>query len=221
MKEFGGVFYPENERHMVQWVKDNGVLMRGRLTYQARKQEAAYAMCKKLGRTRVAVDVGAHAGTWAMHMVHEFQHVHAFEPVAEHRECFLKNLEGATNYTLHDCALGTKAGQVVMQLDASNTGSTSVDPKASDGEKIPLFPLDSFDLQDVDFLKIDTEGFELAVLGGAAETINRCRPVVIVEQKRDHATKYGFPMRGAIEFLRNRGYTLSADLGGDFLMVPA
>ena len=41
--------------------------------------------------------------------------------------------------------------------------------------------LDSFDLAECQFIKIDVEGHELEVLNGAKETLARCRPTVLVE----------------------------------------
>jgi FkbM family methyltransferase len=42
-------------------------------------------------------------------------------------------------------------------------------------------PLDTFPVERCDWLKIDTEGCELPILVGAAETIKRCRPSIILE----------------------------------------
>ena len=41
--------------------------------------------------------------------------------------------------------------------------------------------IDRAGLTAIDFLKIDVEGMEIAVLGGLAETIARCRPVFFIE----------------------------------------
>lgn len=49
--------------------------------------------------------------------------------------------------------------------------------------------LDSFSLVDVGFLKIDAEGHELAVPGGAHETITTSRPVAFVESESRHALR--------------------------------
>lgn len=218
MQEFGGVFYPDHEVHLIDWCRKHGVSMFGRTVYQGRKQEAAYALCQKLGRQRTAIDVGGHAGTWSMNMVRHFAHVHAFEPVAEHRECFEANVT-AENATLYACALGDRAGTVSMDLERGNTGNSSVSTGA--GGDIELKTLDSFGFENVDFIKTDVEGFELAVLMGAAQTISRWRPVVIVEQKRRMSEKYGFPMLSAVQFLKDQGYKVAADLGGDYLMAPS
>jgi FkbM family methyltransferase len=45
----------------------------------------------------------------------------------------------------------------------------------------PVDTLDSCDVPNVDWLKIDTEGCELAILRGGIETIKRFRPVIILE----------------------------------------
>ncbi len=42
-------------------------------------------------------------------------------------------------------------------------------------------PLDALNLQKLDWMKVDVEGWERQVLAGARETILRCRPNIIVE----------------------------------------
>jgi hypothetical protein len=42
--------------------------------------------------------------------------------------------------------------------------------------------LDNFQLERVDFIRLDAEGFESEVLEGAAETIQRCHPVLYIKQ---------------------------------------
>jgi len=49
---------------------------------------------------------------------------------------------------------------------------------------IPLTTLDSLDLPNCHFIKVDVEGMELNVLKGAVNTINRCKPILYVENDR-------------------------------------
>jgi hypothetical protein len=42
----------------------------------------------------------------------------------------------------------------------------------------------------VDFIKIDVEGMEMQVLGGLAQTLARCRPVIFIEV--DEANRAAF-----------------------------
>ena len=53
-----------------------------------------------------------------------------------------------------------------------------------EGETVPLCMLDGFQLERVDFIKLDVEGFEAKVLEGAANTIERCRPIMYIENDR-------------------------------------
>ena len=45
--------------------------------------------------------------------------------------------------------------------------------------------LDSFGLTNVDFVKIDVDGFELALLEGASKTLTDNNPVINIEMKRN------------------------------------
>ena len=81
---------------------------------------------------------------------------------------------------------------------ADNTGSTHV-ARGATGD-IPMLPLDDFALTDVDFVKIDVEGYELEVVKGGYNTLKNNDPVIIVEQK----PRYAIPEQGshaAVKFL--------------------
>ena len=79
--------------------------------------------------------------------------------------------------------------------------------------------MDSFDLQDVDFIKIDTEGYELFVVRGAEQTIKRCRPTMIVEQKGHGMQYFGFRKEEAVELLETWGMKRVKVMSGDWIMV--
>ena len=81
-----------------------------------------------------------------------------------------------------------------------------------------MVTLDSFDLQDVDFIKLDCEGYELFALRGAEETLKRCRPCVIVEQKPNRAQRFGLPQTGAVDYLQSLGAKLRAKMAGDYIL---
>jgi FkbM family methyltransferase len=178
-------------------------------------------ICSDLTHMRTAVDIGAHIGLWSFNLCHWFKRVEAFEPVENHRACFEKNLlgerTGLAALSLHAVALGAHEGKVGMSVNPTSTGDSWV---KGTGE-IPLRTLDSFGLEDVDLIKIDAEGYEENIVRGAGETIARCRPVVIVEQKRDMASKFGLQPQGAVVLLKSMGYRQHVEIGGDYIMVPA
>ena len=84
-------------------------------------------------------------------------------------------------------------------------------------ENIEIRTLDSFDLTDVDFIKIDVEGFELPVVQGAEETICRCKPHMVVEQKGNESA-YGGAKNEAAEFLYALGMKDLTIMAGDHIM---
>ena len=216
MKQELGWWFPDHEQHLPAWMRSpkGYLVLNGRPSYQGKKQQAALAAVRQ---HRTAVDVGGHIGLWSYNLAAAFEQVHAFEPVVEHRACFAKNV-AAPNVTLHACALGANEGRVSIHTAPTSTGDSWV----KGGGDIPMVTLDSAGLTDVDFIKIDCEGYEENVLLGAVETIKRDRPVIIVEQKRDMATsRFGLEPLGAVKFLQSLGYRVVQEISGDYLMVPA
>ena len=203
MKNVYGVWLPDHEQHLQQFADGEG------WRYQDVKYRKALKFARKFDH---AVDVGAHCGLWAMQMVDDFQHVTSFEPVAEHRECWQKNVIG--NATLLPYALGETFGKVKIRTAQGSSGDSWVD---GEGE-IEMRPLDSFNL-DCDFLKIDCEGFELFVLKGAVDTLQRCKPVLVVEQKPGHGKRFGLGDADAIPFLEKMGAKLRDSISGDFIFT--
>lgn len=223
MKQICGWWMPDHEAHLGPWMETpkNKLILNGRQAYQGKKQQAAMNYCPT-DRRRTAVDVGGHVGLWSYNLAHWFDHVHAFEPVAEHRACFSRNVEASDGsfpaaITLHAKALGKEPGSVSITTEHGSSGNSFVGGAGG----IPMVTLDSMTLTEVDFIKLDCEGFEENVLRGAENTIHYNRPVIIVEQKRNFSsTRFGLKDQGAVEFLKTLGYKVAEEISGDFICVP-
>jgi FkbM family methyltransferase len=230
MKRFdaGGWWLPDSEEHLQQWMTTVSDRRGDRLLYQGKKYRMAMEHVK---RRRVAVDIGGHVGLWSWQMAQDFATVHAFEPMTEHRECWRANMADFGNATLYPFALGEVPGMVrVVTRTPGSSGDTGVDPAAERsslraaidtvGEEVELRTLDSFGLTDVDFIKVDTEGFEVFVMRGAVETLLRCKPCCIVEQKPETggAQRYGVGVTDAVTFLESLGAKRRAGIQGDYIL---
>jgi FkbM family methyltransferase len=210
MKCVQGVWLPDEEEEISKFL--NAEQIDGVGVYQYAKLRAALAYVKNW---RVAVDVGAHCGLWSMQLVKKFQVVHAFEPIERHRDCLIKN---APEAILYEAALGDKQSTVRLKKGIKSTGDTQI---AADGEyKAEIHTLDSYDLTDVDFMKLDCEGYELFVLKGGEKLINECRPVMIVEQKPGKGKFYGLGDTEAVKWLQAKGYKLQGVISGDYILTP-
>jgi FkbM family methyltransferase len=219
VKQVGGVWLPIQEEHMSKWMVDRmrahpEEIVNGRATYQYHKLVAALKWVKNF---RTAIDVGAHCGLWSMHLATRFAALHAFEPVALHRKCFELNVEKSEDraVVLYDCGLGEEEKDVAFHLTPGSSGDSWVEDKPGD---VPIRRLDSYEIADVDFIKLDCEGYELFALRGGEETLVRCRPCVIVEQKPGRAQKYGLAQTEAVGYLQGLGAVLRREIGGDYIL---
>ena len=174
MKEVQGWWLPDNDSHMSGYFQSTGVP-----EYQPVHRQTALRYCKKF---RIALDIGAHVGLWSKELTNKFQIVHSFEPCKEFVELLTKN---APKATVHEIALGKEQGAVALEIPPDNTGMAKVARGVAGS--IQMLPLDHYHFDNVDFIKIDVEGYELDVIKGGIETLRKNDPVIIVEQKEKHA----------------------------------
>lgn len=164
-------------------------------------------------RRRLAVDGGAHIGGWTVELAKHFDYVHAFEP----NFTFAKQIEVDTNVRIHYVALGATLGEAALLAGPKNEGQCHLDVK---DEGIPVIPLDSYNFQNLDFLKLDLEGYEEPALRGSSETIQRCRPWIMIEQNTRPEDWYGLDPDGAALLLDEWGYEHVHRWADDHLYKP-
>ncbi|MGH6969306.1 MAG: FkbM family methyltransferase [Stellaceae bacterium] len=142
-------------------------------------------------RDRDAIDVGANEGSYVHFMKRHARRVYAFEPVPWLAEALAWKF--APRVVVRNIALSREAGVAVLRIPLVGgvpvTGLASLNgvnggAPADAGFKeieVPTRPLDDVFAGPAGFIKIDVEGHEEAVLDGAARTIARCRPRLLVE----------------------------------------
>ena len=134
------------------------------------------AALKHVSDWRVCLDIGSNIGQWTRPLAERFDSVVCFEPNPNFRECFNKNIT-ESNVTLWPYGLSDR--EHTAQQDFNST-------ILQEGEgDIKCRTLDSFGLTNVDFIKIDVDGFEIPLLNGAMETLTQNTPVINIEMKRD------------------------------------
>ena len=148
--------------------------------YQNRYRWYVY---NNIPRKRVMIDIGANIGIFARPSAERFEHVICFEPVLKNFEVLQKNLENYSNVELHNLGLSDKDQTATFELQTLKCGHTKQVVPNPEFEKHTgeLTTLDRFNFKSVDWIKIDVEGFENAVLDGSCDTIKRNRPWLLIE----------------------------------------
>jgi len=170
--------------------------------YQKQQLDISYKFCKQF---RHAIDVGANYGIMSYNMARKFQKVSAFEIVPEVLECFKLNAAkfNLSNVDIYNCGLGNKEETVSLHFNPGKTFSTHVDTSKPGNVKVNK--LDYYNFTDVDFIKIDAEGFESFIIEGGMETIQKYKPVILYERK-GHSQRYNKPNSIVLDILAPLGY---------------
>lgn len=139
-------------------------------------------------RRLTLIDVGANVGQTAQRLVQVFPNstIYSFEPVPA---TFAKLQHNTAHLTQVECvnlALGDERGKASMTTDRDGL-NTLIAGVASSGSVIArVSTVDDFcadrDIQQVDLLKIDTEGFETFVLKGASDMLSKIRIDFVVAE---------------------------------------
>ena len=166
-------------------------------------------------------DVGANIGQTAISFSHHFPSakIFSFEPISSTFDKLLFNTQHLKNIISHKLAFSNKKESVQVKIfDESNSFlnslntlsmNESIDAKIEmvHSETIDSFLQQHSKIESIDLLKIDTEGYELAVLNGAVESmINEKIKLIYLEVgffKTDLRHSY-YP--GVHQFLEEKNY---------------
>ena len=213
MREHYGWQFPDFETHLPRMLKksvDKGLPAE----YQIAVRQRSIELCTQRD---VALDIGANVGLWSRDLVKSFGRVIAFEPVALFRECLEQNVTGA-NFEVRPIALGDQDTMGTMIITEDNSGHSHLDPNTMGAGDVQVVRLDNLNLHDINYIKIDCEGYEYRILQGAEQTIRRCRPVVVIEQKPHDAYSKQYGQFAAVGLLKEWGMIKLDQIRDDWIM---
>jgi FkbM family methyltransferase len=150
------------------------------------QQRYRYYVYQNIPRKRTMIDIGANIGIFAKPSAELFERVICFEPVLKNFQVLERNLENYTNVELYNVGISNSPQMAKFSMKTLKCGqSQQVDEFSTDPEyenfECKLVTLDQYNFDCVDWIKIDVEGFEDAVLEGSRETIRRNRPWLLLE----------------------------------------
>jgi FkbM family methyltransferase len=216
------LFFPE--RSVAKWFFDVGM---------AEKRLIEWVYDTLINEDKIFIDIGAHVGTYSWTCGRKAAHTYAFE-CSPRTFCYL-----AANIALHDLterispypfALGDKEGTIDYIVRSEDGGGNGVKSLCSDDSvcrkiAIQMKTLDSFNLTNIGFIKIDVEGFEKEVLQGAQETLRLSGyPKILLECWGDWKNAEGVDATGLrkelFEYIQSMGYSiLTIDIARDMYLA--
>jgi FkbM family methyltransferase len=180
--------------------------------------ELEYVKSKKyINNNATILDIGANIGNHTLYFANECEanHIYAFEPVEKTFSYLKKNVQInglEERVDLFNCGVGEKSGKAAIEsFDEKNIGATTL--SLNNVGDIPIVAIDDLVLNiNIDFVKIDTEGFEISVIKGMGTLLKVCRPNIWVEASEDN-------LRIILELLNEIGYKKVENLGtNDYIL---
>lgn len=166
------------------------------------------------GKKGVMIDVGAHFGSSLELFMNDGWEIHAFEPDVMNRQKLLEKIEGKYNIKLSNDAVTNQSGLELSfyssEVSSGISGLSNFHPSHKEVARVNTITLKDYIneniISKIDFLKIDTEGFDLFVLQGFDWEQHSHPEIIICEFEDKKSLPLGYSTNEMIEFLENKGY---------------
>lgn len=197
MQLVNNTYVPDGDIYFSNYFKGSDV-------FEQENLDLALTFVKKFD---VAIDGGAHVGSWTRYMAKKFECVAAFEPKTENFDCLVLNTAEYNNVILSKFGLSATEHTGTLS-QGNNTGCWHV----TNGNDIKLRQLPDFGA--LDFVKLDIEGFEFNALYGMVDQLRKYKPIVLIEEKDLPHKVCDYEARKLLESI---GYKELAKIGRDVI----
>lgn len=163
----------------------------------------------------IAIDCGANFGYNSVLMGKKLSNkglLIAFEPQKiiyqqMNGNLILNNIYNTLTYQM---AVGDKISEVHMapinyDFYGVNIGNLSI---GNNGEKVKMVKLDDLDLEKVNFIKLDIQGYELFALQGAQNLLSTFKPDLFIEIEDHQLAKFDVKRSQLVEYIKSFGYRM-------------
>ena len=164
---------------------------------------------------RTVIQAGGNIGVYPATMAEQFERVITVEPDFVNYQALLLNVAGHANIEHHWAAFGDKIGTASVDHPyPENIGAHQL--KA--GNDVRVLTIDSFCVDNCDFIQLDIEGYEHLALLGAEKTIKKTYPVITLELK-GLGSRYGYTDEDTIGLLQDWGYEIVGRVNRDVIFA--
>jgi FkbM family methyltransferase len=169
------------------------------------------------------IDIGANTGLLSKSITdkrNDYKQVYMFEPITEYFDACKEKFDGNDKVTIYNVGMSNQIETKKIKLDGSNLGYNKI---GDNGDMdIQLITFTQFakevNLTNVDFIKIDTEGYDTKVLSGMEEWIKGIErnPIIYFERGWNLEDE-----RNTINhYITTYGYKECIEKSHDYLLLP-
>jgi FkbM family methyltransferase len=186
----------------------------GLLNFQSDLLNESYSLVKKFN---LCLDVGANYGLISYQLSKKFNKVYSFEIENNVRECLKQNVKkfNLNNVKVFDFGLGEKEKNV--SVIGKDSFDNHIDENIVKNDCL-IKTIDSLNLNECDFIKIDCEGYEPYIILGAMNTIKKFKPVILMESKSAFNNRYELNTNDAVNYLKEFNYVEHKRFDKDVIM---
>ncbi len=180
----------------------------------------------------VMLDLGAQTGSFSL-LAKYFPNSkwYAFEPIPEAAAILRENLNinEIKNVDVQEFAASNFSGISTIRLPTiEHWGLSTLGQKPHFSitmeRKIECIELDNFvineNIKKVNFMKLDTEGFEFYILNGAKKMISRDKPIILMEYNEANMKQCNVKKDDIHNLLTDLGYSWKVISNNDILCIP-
>ena len=189
---------------------------------------------KYLDEKSIAIEAGSHIGTISVKLARTCKFTYCFEPVINTYSLLEFNMNRnceTSKYKLFNKGLGESIkNENISWISNEGPGGIGLtnnfyEPttQRDKTETIEIITINSLNLDRLDYIKIDVEGYKEHIINGGIDTIKKYKPIIVLECYETFV-----PLKPAsLEFIKNK-YNLLINIGyevqhiwqADFLFIP-
>jgi FkbM family methyltransferase len=176
------------------------------------------------------VDIGAQSGLYTLYAKYlPLSTFYSFEPYKVTYDLLCDNikLNNITNVKTYNIALSNKKGGDILNVCSDHNGLHTMG-KNPCFENIKQIQIETDTLDnlffenniDVNFIKIDTEGFEYYILEGGRKTINKNKPIIQLEYNNYRMQQCNITEEQINHMIKSLGYKVLGKQNDEMIIIP-
>ena len=169
------------------------------------------------------IDIGSNTGLLTKMILDikpNYKSIHMFEPIPEYYdECIIK-FDKYDNIHINNIAIGDKKESLKIRIDNHNLGYNKIEDNGDIDINLITFTeyAELNKINDVDFIKIDTEGYDIKVMKGMYQWLSKRTklPYIYFEKGWDLYAE----QKHCEHMIKQWGYKEVIEYHRDFILIP-